>query len=84
MLATRQLSSSVADRVTEEQEINIQNMNVELAAQMFKNYRSNVLFHLEGKNRTIFFPLLMMNGKADWYFRGFQQPTACKSRREHS
>lgn len=31
------------------QEINIQNMNVELAAQMFKNYRSNVLFHLEGK-----------------------------------
>jgi hypothetical protein len=23
-------------------------MNVELAAQMFKNYRSNVLFHLEG------------------------------------
>ena len=32
------------------QEINIQNMNVELVAQMFKNYRSNVLFHLEGKN----------------------------------
>lgn len=32
-----------------EQEINIQNMNVELVAQMFKNYRSNVLFHLEGK-----------------------------------
>ena len=31
-----------------EQEINIQNMNVELVAQMFKNYRSNVLFHLEG------------------------------------
>ncbi|MCJ1428397.1 hypothetical protein MMC29_006307 [Sticta canariensis] len=30
------------------QEINIQNMNVELVAQMFKNYRSNVLFHLEG------------------------------------
>jgi len=24
-------------------------MNVELVAQMFKNYRSNVLFHLEGK-----------------------------------
>ena len=23
-------------------------MNVELVAQMFKNYRSNVLFHLEG------------------------------------
>jgi DASH complex subunit DAD4 len=29
-------------------EINIQNMNVELVAQMFKNYQSNVLFHLEG------------------------------------
>lgn len=31
------------------QEINVQNMNVELVAQMFKNYQSNVLFHLEGK-----------------------------------
>lgn len=31
------------------QEINIQNMNVELVAQMFKNYQSNVLFHLEGQ-----------------------------------
>lgn len=30
------------------QDINIQNMNVELVAQMFKNYQSNVLFHLEG------------------------------------
>lgn len=30
-------------------EINIQNMNVELVAQMFKNYQSNVLFHLEGR-----------------------------------
>ena len=24
-------------------------MNVELVAQMFKNYQSNVLFHLEGE-----------------------------------
>jgi DASH complex subunit DAD4 len=24
-------------------------MNIELVAQMFKNYQSNVLFHLEGK-----------------------------------
>lgn len=32
------------------QEINIQNMDVELVAQMFKNYQSNVLFHLEGKS----------------------------------
>jgi hypothetical protein len=31
------------------QEINVQNMNVELVAQMFKNYQSNVLFHLEGR-----------------------------------
>ncbi len=31
------------------QEINIRNMNVELVAQMFKNYQSNVLFHLEGE-----------------------------------
>lgn len=30
------------------QEINIQNMDTELVAQMFKNYQSNVLFHLEG------------------------------------
>lgn len=37
-------------QVAFEQEINIQNMNVELIAQMFKNYRSNVLFHLEGKH----------------------------------
>jgi hypothetical protein len=27
-------------------------MNVELVAQMFKNYQSNVLFHLEGKYAT--------------------------------
>ena len=36
-----------------EQEINIQNMNVELVAQMFKNYRSNVLFHLEGNRYSV-------------------------------
>ncbi|KAJ9142838.1 hypothetical protein NKR19_g7055 [Coniochaeta hoffmannii] len=29
------------------QEINVENMNVELVATMFKNYQSNVLFHLE-------------------------------------
>ncbi|KAK4620619.1 DASH complex subunit dad4 [Fulvia fulva] len=29
------------------QEINVQNMNMELVAQMLKNYQSNVLFHLE-------------------------------------
>ncbi len=36
---------------TEQQDINIQNMDLELVAQMFKNYRSNVLFHLEGESR---------------------------------
>jgi hypothetical protein len=29
-------------------------MNVELVAQMFKNYQSNVLFHLEGKTTEMF------------------------------
>ncbi len=33
------------------QEINVENMNVELVATMFKNYQSNVLFHLEGNHR---------------------------------
>jgi DASH complex subunit DAD4 len=32
------------------QEINIANMDTELVAQMFKNYQSNVLFHLEGRS----------------------------------
>lgn len=35
------------------QEINVQNMNVELVAQMFKNYQSNVLFHLEGIHLSV-------------------------------
>ncbi|KAM3462893.1 hypothetical protein NHJ6243_003695 [Beauveria neobassiana] len=34
-------------RIINNVDINIQNMNVELVAQMFKNYQSNVLFHLE-------------------------------------
>jgi DASH complex subunit DAD4 len=38
------------------QEINIQNMDVELVSQMFKNYQSNVLFHLEGKLRNALYP----------------------------
>ena len=28
-------------------------MNVELVAQMFKNYQSNVLFHLEGMGSRV-------------------------------
>lgn len=36
---------------SQQQDVNIQNMNVELVAQMFKNYQSNVLFHLEGKQQ---------------------------------
>jgi hypothetical protein len=39
---------SMVSIVDNAQEVNIQNMNVELVAQMFKNYQSNVLFHLEG------------------------------------
>ena len=42
---TKRVSCASLIRV---QEINVQNMNVELVAQMFKNYQSNVLFHLEG------------------------------------
>lgn len=30
-------------------------MNVELVAQMFKNYQSNVLFHLEGRGSMNYF-----------------------------
>jgi len=41
------LNEAVAMMNKNLQEVNIQNMNVELAAQMFKNYQSNVLFHLE-------------------------------------
>ncbi|OAA54258.1 DASH complex subunit DAD4 [Niveomyces insectorum RCEF 264] len=33
------------------QDINVQNMDMELVAQMFKNYRSNVLFHLEATDK---------------------------------
>lgn len=42
------LASDAGPGLTFSQDINIQNMNVELVAQMFKNYQSNVLFHLEG------------------------------------
>lgn len=41
------------------QEVNIQNMNIELVAQMFKNYQSNVLFHLEGQYRRSLLALLL-------------------------
>jgi len=41
------LNEAVAMMNKNLQEVNIQNMNVELVAQMFKNYQSNVLFHLE-------------------------------------
>lgn len=33
-------------------EINAKNMNTELVAQMWKNYQSNVLFNLEGKESS--------------------------------
>ena len=34
------------------QEINAKNMNTEIVAQMWKNYQSNVQFHLEGRPAT--------------------------------
>ena len=49
------------------QEINIQNMNVELVAQMFKNYRSNVLFHLEGRNFAAVYHLTGLTALVDSY-----------------
>ena len=54
MIMNKSLQVQIVDLKTVEsdadahQEVNVQNMNVELVAQMFKNYQSNVLFHLEG------------------------------------
>lgn len=42
--------ANLSVQLIKQQEINVQNMNVELVAQMFKNYQSNVLFHLEGQS----------------------------------
>lgn len=42
--------ANMSVELIKQQEINVQNMNVELVAQMFKNYQSNVLFHLEGQS----------------------------------
>jgi hypothetical protein len=33
-------------------------MNIELVAQMFRNYQSNVLFHLEGKPHNRYLDLI--------------------------
>ena len=49
------------------QEVNIQNMNVELVAQMFKNYQSNVLFHLEGT-------LNILGAKTQFMLMDLKQP----------
>ncbi|GAB1729286.1 hypothetical protein NU195Hw_g3500t2 [Hortaea werneckii] len=46
-IITNVLNEAMMVLNTSLQEINVQNMNVELVAQMFKNYQSNVLFHLE-------------------------------------
>ena len=51
MMTIHMVDSSV--QLIKQQEINVQNMNVELVAQMFKNYQSNVLFHLEGQFITL-------------------------------
>lgn len=39
------------------QEINLANMDTELVSQMFKNYQSNVLFHLEGTETKLLITL---------------------------
>ena len=36
-------------------------MNIELVAQMFKNYQSNVLFHLEGKQPLLWIECSVTN-----------------------
>ncbi|KAF1978430.1 DASH complex, subunit Dad4 [Bimuria novae-zelandiae CBS 107.79] len=41
------LNEAIATLNKNLQEINLGNMDTELVAQMFKNYQSNVLFHLE-------------------------------------
>ncbi|KAK5100891.1 DASH complex subunit dad4 [Exophiala xenobiotica] len=57
MIMNKNLQVQLVDRYSShtngQQEVNIQNMNVELVAQMFKNYQSNVLFHLEGNLQSI-------------------------------
>lgn len=58
-----------------QQEINIQNMNVELVAQMFKNYRSNVLFHLEGKCCSICLAGLLYVDESCAATDGMQEPS---------
>lgn len=45
--------ANLSVQLIKQQEINVQNMNVELVAQMFKNYQSNVLFHLEGQSTKL-------------------------------
>ncbi|KAI0154948.1 DASH complex, subunit Dad4 [Xylariaceae sp. FL1272] len=47
MASQEKLNESIVIMNKSLQEINVQNMNIELVAQMFKNYQSNVLFHLE-------------------------------------
>ncbi|KAL4773171.1 hypothetical protein BDW60DRAFT_206467 [Aspergillus nidulans var. acristatus] len=45
--AQQKLNEAVMEMNQRLQAANIQTMDVELVAQMFKNYQSNVLFHLE-------------------------------------
>lgn len=54
------LSCGCCSVLTVIQEVNIQNMSVELVAQMFKNYQSNVLFHLEGMSTPKTIPAISL------------------------
>ncbi|RDW67317.1 DASH complex subunit DAD4 [Aspergillus mulundensis] len=55
----QKLNEAVMEMNQRLQAANIQTMDVELVAQMFKNYQSNVLFHLEGM-------LQILDGEAIW------------------
>jgi len=52
-------------------------MNVELVAQMFKNYQSNVLFHLEGMYQFIpaFRSYLTPSAKMSLATENLKEPT---------
>ena len=58
MMMIHMVDSSV--QLIKQQEINVQNMTVELVAQMFTNVQSNVLFHLEGQSMRLRIIMLML------------------------
>lgn len=53
-------------------------MNVELVAQMFKNYQSNVLFHLEGVSPSLSFQCVYFENEADCSSHGESEGAVMK------